>query len=85
MSPIVTYAEVTPERTIDIPPEVPLGRVKIIFEVEDKPDQTSNKPVFTAAELLQSEFFGDWADRDDLPRTDEEFAAWRKRMWEGEP
>lgn len=38
----------------------------------------------TGAEIVR-EFGGMWADQDDLPNTPEEFAAWRKRISEGEP
>ncbi len=59
-------------------PDVPPGDVRVTVSVG--PDGTSDG--MTAVEFADSEFFGMWADRDDLPRTDEEFAAWRKRLWD---
>ena len=36
----------------------------------------------TARELAKSEFVGDWAGRKDLPASPEEFAEWRRKLWE---
>lgn len=73
--------EVPPSRTvtIELPPEVPLGAAELTVTVEDRPRK------MTGAELAKSEFAGDWADREDLPNTPEEFEVWRRRLWEGDP
>ena len=57
-------------------PDVPPGTVRVCLTVEP---ETSHK--LTAAELADSEFFGMWADRDDLPTTNEEFIEWRRKLW----
>lgn len=64
--------------TLTLPADVPPGELRITGEV--KPTEQARK--LTGAELADSEFFGDWADRDDLPRTNEEFIQWRRRLWE---
>lgn len=58
-------------------PDVPPGMVRIVATVEPEGSQK-----LTGAELADSEFFRDWADRDDLPNTNEEFIEWRRKLWE---
>lgn len=65
--------------TIELPAGIPEGEVKLtcLFEVLD---DVSKK--LSPQEFLRSEFFGMWADRDDLPSTNEEFIAWRRGLQE---
>ena len=65
---------------VEMPDDVPVGpaRVTVTTEVETK------KPIRTLGELLDRGFVGMYADRTDLPTTPEEFAAWRKKIWEPE-
>ena len=65
--------------TVTVTDDVLPGEVTIMANVEPA------SATMTAREFADSEFFGMWADRDDLPRTDEEFVAWRRKIWEQGP
>ena len=73
-------ATVAADHTVkfELPPDVPTGPVLMTVTVESNrsPDRLSPK------EFLNSEFFGIWADRDDLPATNEEFIEWRRKLWD---
>ena len=64
--------------TLDLPADLPEGPVRLTYSVETVDEPTRK---LTPEEFLQSEFFGMWADRDDLPRTNEEFVEWRRKLW----
>ena len=53
------------------------AEVVVLFERAPAP-----KKIRTIRDLLESEFFGMWKDRDDLPKTNEEFREWRRKLWE---
>ena len=63
---------------LTLPAEVPPGRVQVTVTLS--PGEPERK--MTPKELAESEFFGDWKDRDDLPTTNEEFIEWRRKLWE---
>jgi hypothetical protein len=67
--------------TVIVPDDVPVGPADVTLTFED---ETAPK-IRTFGDLLDSGFVGMYADRDDLPRTNEEFRTWRKRLWEGTP
>ena len=64
-----------------VPEDVPVGPAEVTLTFDAEP----RAKIRTFGDLLDSGFVGMFADRDDLPRTNEEFRAWRKRLWEGEP
>jgi hypothetical protein len=73
-------ATVAADHTVkfELPADVPTGPVRMTVTVE--PNGAPDKP--SPKEFLQSEFFGMWADRDDLPATNEEFTEWRRKLWD---
>jgi hypothetical protein len=77
---VTTTSEVRPDHTLTVtlPEDVPPGRVRVTVTVE--PVEAERK--LSARELAHSDFAGDWAQRDDLPETPDEFADWRSRRWE---
>ena len=77
---LTTTGEVQPDHTMTVvlPDSVPLGRVRVTITVEP---EEGLRPL-TPRELALSEFVGDWADRQDLPATTEEFTTWRAKRWE---
>ncbi len=64
---------------LQLPTDLPEGPVKLTYSVEYLDEPTRK---LSPQEFLHSEFFGMWADRDDLPSTNEEFLAWRRRLQE---
>jgi len=62
----------------ELPADVPTGPIRMTVTVETNgaPDKTS------PSAFLHSEFFGMWADRDDLPASNEEFIEWRRKLWD---
>lgn len=65
--------------TLQLPPDLPEGLIRLTYLIEHLDEPTRK---LSPQEFLRSEFFGMWADRDDLPSTDEEFTAWRRRLQE---
>ena len=80
MYTVTTHGEVQPDHTLTVrvPNDVPPGPVIVTVTSESSPEPK----IRTLRDLLHSGFVGMWADRDDLPKTNEEFAAWRKKLWE---
>ena len=64
--------------TITIPTDLPPGPVTVTLTVEP---ETAPK-LRTLGEHLDSGLLGEWAGRDDLPKTNEEFTEWRRRIWD---
>ena len=77
---ITTTSEVKADHTltVKVPSDFPPGPVQVTVTA----DSSSEGHIRTFGDLLDSEFFGMWADRDDLPKTNEEFAEWRRKIWE---
>ena len=78
---VTTESEVKPDRTLTLrmPEGFPAGPVRVTVTAEATPEPYK---IRTFSDLLSSEFVGMWSDRDDLPKTDEEFREWRQRLWE---
>lgn len=75
---------------ITLPTEVPSGEADLVVSITPRQARSTAEPrveppkIRTFTDLLTSEFVGMWADRDDLPVTNEEFSDWRRRLWERE-
>jgi hypothetical protein len=69
--------------TVLVPDEVPVGPTEITLKIDGTEEPI--KMIRTFGDLLESGFVGMFADRDDLPRSTEQFSAWRKRLWEDGP
>lgn len=67
----------------DLPADIVPG-TELSLVVEDSAPRLQSGAELIA-ELKRLGFVGDWADRDDLPNTNEEFMAWRRKIAEGEP
>ncbi len=77
---VTTDGEVQSDHTLvlTVPADLPPGPVTVTITSEAHvPDRIS-----TLGDLLESGFVGMWADRKDLPRTDNEFSVWRRKLWE---
>jgi hypothetical protein len=74
------FGEVHPNHTItvSVPTDVPVGPALVTVTVEDDPASS----IQTFGDLLRSGFVGSLPEDSELPRTGEEFAAWRKKLWE---
>lgn len=81
---VTAHAEILPDHTmvLKMPEDIPPGPVTVTLTVE--PEGESNK-INTLGDFLNSEFFGMFSDRDDLPKTNGEFREWRRKISEGEP
>lgn len=81
---IKTTGQVDEDKTlhVTVPTDLAPGEVVVTLTVQQP---HSSKKKMTMAELANSEFFGDWKDRDDLPKTPEEFREWRRKLWERSP
>jgi hypothetical protein len=81
MKSVTTDGEVKPDRTLTVrmPDDFPLGPARVTVTT----DQAAKAPrIRTFGDLLSSEFFGMFAERDDLPRTNDEFREWRGKLSE---
>lgn len=80
---VTTRGEVLADHTLvlSVPADIPPGPVTVTISVEE---QDAPK-IRTLGDLLDSGFVGMFADRDDLPKTNEEFIDWRRRLWERKP
>ncbi len=81
MKTVTTDGEVKPDRrlTVRMPKDFPLGPVRITVTTEPP---TNTPKIRTFGDLMSSEFFGMFAERDDLPATNEEFREWRRKLSE---
>jgi hypothetical protein len=72
---------VTPERTLTfrVPDDVPAGSVEVI--VVFAPTETASERHSTLGDLRDSEFFGMWGDRDDLPSSPTLARTLREEAW----
>ena len=72
---------VTPERTLTlrVPEDVPAGSTEVI--VVFAPTETASERHSTLGELRESEFFGMWGDRDDLPASSTLARTLREETW----
>ena len=80
MSTTITLtADVPPNHqlTITLPDEIPIGPAEIVLVVASQ----QPAPIATLAELAESDFFGLWRDRDDIPESAEYARALRERAW----
>ena len=83
-------AKIPASRRLEImlPEEIPSGDADLVVSVTPREKHETTESIGDAprirtfSELLSSEFAGMWADRDDLPKTDDEFREWRRRLWE---
>jgi hypothetical protein len=66
--------------TVLVPDSVPVGPTEITLKIDGAEEPI--KMIRTFGDLLDSGFVGMFADREDLPRSTDEFRAWRKRLWE---
>ena len=65
--------------TVDVPQDFPTGRVRVtVTEVRTE----KGERIRTFGDLIESEFSGMFADRDDLPLTNDEFRIWRRKLSE---
>ncbi|MBN1284088.1 MAG: hypothetical protein JXB47_01680 [Anaerolineae bacterium] len=68
--PDVIEATITDDRRLvldgELPPDVPVGRVRIIILPHITIDESYGTNPATAAEILASPLVGFWADRDDI-------------------
>jgi hypothetical protein len=62
--------------TVALPDEIPVGPARVTVTIDT--GEPTRK--FTAKDLLNSEFFGMFADREELPKTNEEFIEWRRKL-----
>ena len=76
-----TTSDVGPNHRVilELPSEVPIGPVRITVTVES----TADGKIRTLGDLITSGVAGMYADRTDLPNTDEEFREWRRKAWAG--
>jgi hypothetical protein len=74
-------ATVTPERvlTLRVPDDVPAGSMEVI--VVFAPTESPSEPHSTLGALRESEFFGMWRDREDLPDSPALARTLRERTW----
>jgi|GEM_PF-6613722 len=81
---ISATAEVGPDHvlTVSFPTDLPPGPVNVTVRVES---QAPDERIRTFGDLLDSGLLGMWTDRPDLPRTNEELAKWRRKLWSVEP
>lgn len=84
---VTLTGEITPDHklSVELPSDLPPGRVSVRVNYLEEEAPKDAAKIRTAEDLLNSEFFGSAADRDDLPKTDEEFRAWRQRIGKGDP
>lgn len=77
---LTLHGEIRPDHTLTVtlPDDLPVGPAKITVTVEAE----DSSMIRTLGELANSDFFGMFADRDDLPKTNEEFREWRRKLWE---
>ena len=78
MRTITTFGDVRQDHTVllVLPTDVPPGRVRVTVTI----DEPSSPSPLSPQEFLKSELFGIFADREDLPSTNEEFREWRRKI-----
>ncbi len=76
-----TTSDVGPNHqlVIDLPVDLPVGPVRVTVTLESE----SDAPIRTLGDLMASGVAGMYADRTDLPSTEEEFREWRSKAWVG--
>src|SRR5437870_2332143 len=80
MKSLTTDSEVMLDHTVTVrmPSDFPTGPVRVTVTAQPAGEPPKMR---TFGDLLSSEFFGMYADRDDLPKTNEEFREWRRKLW----
>ncbi|MHB8635586.1 MAG: hypothetical protein ACYC96_03835 [Fimbriimonadaceae bacterium] len=64
--------------TVTVPTDLPPGPVKVTLMFEPE----LQGKLSTIGDLLDSGILGLWVGRDDLPKTNEEFIEWRRKIWD---
>lgn len=77
---LTLQGEIRPDYTLTVtlPDDMPIGPAQILVTAE----MEEPTAIRTLGELANSEFFAMFADRDDLPTTNEDFREWRRKLWE---
>jgi hypothetical protein len=80
---LTTTGEIRADHTVllTLPSDIPVGFVRVTLTVESV-DATRK---FSPRDFLDSDLFGIFADREDLPSTNEDFRKWRKELSERSP